>query len=174
MNLLPKAMLLVAAMALAACNNPRPGGTGDGIGGAGVGGITMGELGDPRDPTSRAYFAQTIGDRVFFSTDQATLSPTARATLDAQARWLRDNPRFAIVVEGHADERGTREYNIALGARRANAVFEYLVAQGIPASRIRTISYGKERPVEACPEARCWDLNRRSVTVLTLGATPGV
>lgn len=173
MNLLPKAMMLVAAMALAACNNPRLGG-GTGADEIAVGGITMGELGDPRDPTSRAYFAQTIGDRVFFGTDQSTLSPTARATLDAQARWLRDNPRFTIVVEGHADERGTREYNIALGARRANAVFEYLVAQGIPASRIRTISFGKERPVEACPEARCWDLNRRAVTVLTVGGSAGV
>jgi len=168
---LSKALLLVAGLALAACSNPARDGDIDYEAGGG-GGFTAGALGDPSDPRSPAYFAQTIGDRVFFEVDQSTLTASAQSTLAAQAQWLAANPGYSIIVEGHADERGTREYNVALGARRANAAMEYLVAQGIAADRIRTISYGKERPVESCPEARCWNANRRAVTVISAG--PGV
>ncbi|MCC6009151.1 MAG: peptidoglycan-associated lipoprotein Pal [Rhodobacteraceae bacterium] len=176
MKLMTKALMIVAALALAACNNPRAGGGwdsngADGWNGGGAGGIQTGALGDPNDPRSIAHFNERIGDRVFFETDQSTLTDTARQTLSAQARWLSANPQFAILIEGHADERGTREYNVALGARRANAVMQYLVSQGINANRMRTVSYGKERPVEACPEARCWNLNRRAVTVVSTGLT---
>ncbi len=177
MNVTTKMLMLVAALALAACNNPRGGGGADGwddggaggFGPGGAGGISSGALGDPNDPNSVAHFQQRIGDRVFFETDASTLTDTARQTLAGQARWLTANPQYAIMIEGHADERGTREYNVALGARRANAVVQYLVSQGVQSNRMRTVSYGKERPVEACPEARCWNLNRRAVTVVSTG-----
>jgi peptidoglycan-associated lipoprotein len=90
----------------------------------------------------------------------------AQATLDKQARWLSQYPRYTITVEGHADERGTREYNFALGQRRAEAAKNYLAARGVPASRMRTISFGKERPVAVCNDISCWSQNRRAVTVL--------
>ncbi len=174
MNLMTKALLVVAALALAACNNPRAGGgqwDDGGFGAGGADGIQTGALGDPNDPRSIAHFQQRVGDRVFFETDQSTLNDEARRTLAAQARWLNENRQFAILIEGHADERGTREYNVALGARRANAVMQYLASQGVSSSRMRTVSYGKERPVEACPEPRCWNLNRRAVTVVSTGLT---
>ncbi|PZX48105.1 peptidoglycan-associated lipoprotein [Roseinatronobacter thiooxidans] len=176
MTLTSKLLLVLATIALAACNNPRAGGTfggggADGFGGAGGGfndgGISTGNLGDPNDPNSIAHFQQRIGDRVFFTVDSSSLNDEARSTLNGQARWLSSNPQFAIVIEGHADERGTREYNVALGERRANAVMQYLVSQGISANRLRTVSYGKERPVEACAAQRCWDVNRRSVTAVS-------
>lgn len=117
-------------------------------------------------PGSPEDFAQNVGDRVFFESDQTDLTPKGQATLDGQARWLKQYDRGAITVEGHADERGTREYNFALGARRAESTKEYLVARGIAASRIRTISYGKERPVAVCNDISCWSQNRRAVTVI--------
>jgi len=103
---------------------------------------------------------------VFFETDSSELTEQARATLDKQAQWLNNYNRYAFTIEGHADERGTREYNIALGARRAQTVREYLVTRGIAAQRMRTISYGKERPVAVCDDISCWSQNRRAVTVL--------
>jgi peptidoglycan-associated lipoprotein len=117
-------------------------------------------------PGSVQEFNQTVGDRVFFTTDQTDLSPTAQATLDKQAAWLNQYNKYSFTIEGHADERGTREYNFALGERRAQAVHDYLVAKGISASRMRTISYGKERPVAVCDDISCWSQNRRAVTVL--------
>ena len=117
-------------------------------------------------PGSAEDFAQNVGDRVFFESDQTDLTPRAQATLDGQARWLQQYNRGSITVEGHADERGTREYNFALGARRAESTKEYLVARGIPAGRIRTISYGKEHPVAVCNDISCWSQNRRAVTVI--------
>ncbi len=117
-------------------------------------------------PGSVQEFNQTVGDRVFFTTDQTDLSPTAQATLDKQAAWLNQYNKYGFTIEGHADERGTREYNFALGSRRAQAVHDYLVAKGISASRMRTISYGKERPVAVCDDISCWSQNRRAVTVL--------
>jgi peptidoglycan-associated lipoprotein len=106
------------------------------------------------------------GDRVFFETDSSELTDQARATLDKQAQWLGNYNRYAFTIEGHADERGTREYNIALGARRAETVREYLVSRGVSGQRMRTISYGKERPVALCNDISCWSQNRRAVTVL--------
>src|SRR5689334_21584947 len=117
-------------------------------------------------PGSQQDFVVNVGDRVFFESDQTDLTPQATATLDKQAQWLQAYPRYTFTIEGHADERGTREYNIALGARRAQNVRNYLVSRGIEASRMRTISYGKERPVAVCNDESCWSQNRRAVTVL--------
>lgn len=120
-------------------------------------------------PGSPQDFAINAGDRVFFDSDSSELSGTAQATLAKQVSWLQQYGRYNLTVEGHADERGTREYNFALGARRAETAKDYLVARGIPATRIRTISYGKERPVATCNDISCWAQNRRAVTVLTGG-----
>lgn len=125
--------------------------------------------GNASDPTSVAYFQQTVGDRVLFAVDQSTLSDAAKATVLAQADWLGRNPEFSAIIEGHADEQGTRAYNLALGARRANAVQEYLVSLGVASNRLRTVSYGKERPLEICSQESCYQQNRRGVTVLTAG-----
>ena len=118
-------------------------------------------------PGSVQEFNQTVGDRVFFDTDSTDLSPTATATLDKQAAWLNQYKRYNFTVEGHADERGTREYNFALGSRRAENVKNYLMSKGVSGSRMKTISYGKERPVAVCDDISCWSQNRRAVTVLT-------
>ena len=118
-------------------------------------------------PGSQQDFTVNVGDRVFFETDSSVLTPRSRQTLDQQAQWLNRYTNHPITIEGHADERGTREYNIALGARRAAATRDYLVARGIAANRIRTISYGKERPVAVCNDISCWSQNRRAVTQLS-------
>ena len=115
---------------------------------------------------SQQDFVVNVGDRVFFETDSTELTPQARGTLDKQAQWLQAYNRYSFTVEGHADERGTREYNIALGARRAQTVHDYLASRGVDANRMRTISYGKERPVAVCNDISCWSQNRRAVTVL--------
>ena len=107
---------------------------------------------------------------MLFAVDQATLTPTARATLDGQAEWLAANVEYTALIEGHADEQGTQAYNLALGARRASTVQNYLISQGIDPARLKTISYGKERPIEICSEEACYMRNRRAVTVLTVGA----
>jgi peptidoglycan-associated lipoprotein len=118
-------------------------------------------------PGSQQDFVVNVGDRVFFETDSSELTPQSRATLDKQAQWLNNYTQYSqFTVEGHADERGTREYNIALGARRAQAVRDYLISRGVAANRMQTISYGKERPVALCDDISCWSQNRRSVTVL--------
>ena len=117
-------------------------------------------------PGSQQDFVVNVGDRVFFETDSTELTPQSRATLDKQAQWLTNYSQYAFTIEGHADERGTREYNIALGARRAQSVRTYLASRGVDASRMRTISYGKERPVAVCNDISCWSQNRRAVTVL--------
>jgi peptidoglycan-associated lipoprotein len=120
-------------------------------------------------PGSPQDFVVNVGDRVFFETDSSELTPTAQATLDKQADWLQRYGRYSFTVEGHADERGTREYNFALGARRAEVAKNYLVSRGLAAARIRTLSYGKERPVAVCDDISCWSQNRRAVTVLAGG-----
>ena len=117
-------------------------------------------------PGSQQDFIVNVGDRVFFETDSSELTPQSRATLDKQAQWLNQYGTYAFTIEGHADERGTREYNIALGARRAQTVREYLASRGVQAQRMHTISYGKERPVAVCNDISCWSQNRRAVTVL--------
>jgi peptidoglycan-associated lipoprotein len=169
MTYLSKTLLLAAGLALAACAGPGRFGGGSGGGGFGDGAIP----GSVSDPASPAYFQQAVGDRVFFAVDQSTLSPEAQAVLDAQVDWLARNPGYQAIVEGHADEQGTREYNLALGARRANAVMEYLVSRGVAQTRLRFVSYGKERPVELCSNEACYAQNRRAVTVLQAGAPAG-
>jgi peptidoglycan-associated lipoprotein len=126
----------------------------------------QGAMANAAAPGSQQDFVVNVGDRVFFDTDSSELSEQARATLDKQAQWLGNYAQYAFTIEGHADERGTREYNIALGARRAETVREYLTSRGVSAQRMRTISYGKERPVAICNDISCWSQNRRAVTVL--------
>ena len=111
------------------------------------------------------YLAKGVPDRVFFATNESVLTTRSRETLRKQATWLRANPSVTVVLEGHADERGTREYNLALGERRANAAKDYLMTYGISADRISVISYGKERPVDSGSNPLSWSKNRRSVTV---------
>ena len=111
------------------------------------------------------YLASGVPDRVFFATNESILTTKSRETLRKQAAWLRKNSKINVVLEGHADERGTREYNLALGERRANAAKDYLMTYGISSSRISVISYGKERPVDAGSNPLSWSKNRRSVTV---------
>jgi len=115
---------------------------------------------------SQEQLSNDVGDRVFFALDSSTLSAEAQATLDRQASWLKQFTSVNVVIEGHADERGTREYNIALGERRATAAKNYLVNLGVPASRVSTISYGKERPAVMGSDESAWSQNRRAVTVI--------
>jgi peptidoglycan-associated lipoprotein len=148
------AAVLVAALAISACANR----TGEDAQANAAGAAT---------PGSQQDFVVNVGDRVFFETDSSELTTQARATLDKQAQWLTNYAQYSqFTIEGHADERGTREYNIALGARRAQTVRDYLASRGIQAQRMRTISYGKERPVAVCNDISCWSQNRRAVTVL--------
>lgn len=154
-------MVLTMALTIAACSQtPKPGDAALGPGGPGNG------RGGPATPGSPRDFAQNVGDIVYFSTDATDLSPEAQQTLANQARWLQQYAQYTITIEGHADERGTREYNIGLGSKRAEAVKAFLARNGISASRIRTISYGKERPVAVCNDISCWSQNRRAQTVL--------
>ena len=168
-----KAMAGAALAALAACTQPAPPpAPADPYAGTGnvaryTGTIRQGDL--PGTVTA-ADFVRTAGDTVLFPENDAALDGTARATLTRQADWLKKNGSFSSVVEGHSDEKGTREYNLALGARRAGAVQEYLVAQGVDAGRIRTSSYGKERPAEVCSTPECQVKNRRAVTIVKAGA----
>ena len=151
------AAVIVAVLAIAGCAKNQADQTG-----------AMGSthVGSAAAPGSQQDFVVNVGDRVFFDTDSSDLSQQARATLDKQAQWLGHYERYAFTIEGHADERGTREYNIALGARRAQTVRDYLISRGVSAQRMRTISYGKERPVAVCDDISCWSQNRRAVTVL--------
>ncbi len=175
MGKITTSLLLIGALAVSACNNPNKYGKGAGAAGMngagmGAGGIGVGGLGDPNDPNSPAYFAQTIGDKVLFMVDQSTISPEARGILTSQANWLNQHPGYTAIIEGHADEQGTREYNLALGARRATAVQEFLIANGVAGNRLRTVSYGKERPLAVCSDEQCYSQNRRAVTVISAGA----
>ena len=144
--------LVVLIVTLAACSR-----SGTGVGNLGPGG---------GPPGSQQEFLVTVGDRVFFETDSSSLTPVATATLNKQATWLNRYSQYRILIEGHADERGTREYNIALGARRASVVVNYLVSMGVNPARITSKSFGKERPVAICNDISCWSQNRRAVTVV--------
>ena len=167
-KIIPSKVILVAAVALALAGcGPKP--WESGASGAGASGPGAGALGAAADPTSPTYFRETVGDRVLFDVDQSSINPTAQAVLQGQARWLTANPDYTITIEGHADEQGTREYNLALGARRANAAREYLISQGIAGSRIQVVTFGKERPIEICSAEACYSKNRRAVTVLAGG-----
>jgi peptidoglycan-associated lipoprotein len=156
-------LVLVAGLALSACSNDDEAANqlnpalNPGAGGVGSGAALPGTAQD---------FRVNVGDRVFFDTDSPELTAQAMATLDRQAQWLTLYPNVIVLIEGHADERGTREYNIALGARRATAVVNYLISRGIAPNRMSTISYGKERPVAVCNDISCWSQNRRAVTVV--------
>ena len=123
--------------------------------------------GGPTTPGSQEDLAQNVGDRVFFDTAESTLSSDAQHTLQKQAAWLKQYPRVNVTIEGHCDERGTREYNLALGERRASAAKKYLIGLGLSASRVSTVSYGKERPAVIGNDESAWSQNRRAVTVIT-------
>ena len=153
-------LAVVVALALGAC--ARNGADGDALNGAANGGANAAN----GAPGSVQDFSANVGDRVFFETDSTELTPTAQATLDKQAAWLSRYASYSFTIEGHADERGTREYNFALGAKRGETTKSYLIAKGVASSRIKTISYGKERPVAVCDDISCWSQNRRAVTVL--------
>jgi peptidoglycan-associated lipoprotein len=151
------AAVLVAALAIAGCaNKPAEDAQASAAGAA--------------TPGSQQDFVVNVGDRVFFEVDSTELTPQSRGTLDKQAQWLQNYSQYSFTIEGHADERGTREYNIALGARRAQATRDYLASRGIQPTRMRTISYGKERPVAVCNDISCWSQNRRAVTVLNVSS----
>ena len=160
----PNAGLRFAAVAaaflmLAACSS-----TDDAAGGSSS--STSGQIA----PGSQEDLVANVGDRVFFDTDKSSLSDEARATLQRQAAWIELYPNLTFTLEGHADERGTREYNLALGGRRANAAKDYLVSLGVNGGRLNTVSYGKERPVCLESNENCWAQNRRAVTVIASGA----
>jgi peptidoglycan-associated lipoprotein len=146
--------ILAAAITMAACAKQNQ----------------VGLAGGAATPGSQQDFVVNVGDRVFFDSDSTELTAQSRATLNKQSQWLSQYPNYQFTIEGHADERGTREYNIALGARRAQTVREYLIARGVAANRMHTISYGKERPVAVCNDISCWSQNRRAVTVLNAGS----
>ena len=163
----PKALKLAAvaliAVSLGACASKpddQAGGAGGRFGAGGAGGAGSASPGSTQD------FATNVGDRVFFESDSSELTSAGVATLDKQAQWLARYSNYNFVVEGHADERGTREYNFALGARRAETVKNYLAAKGVSSARMRTTSYGKEKPVAVCDNISCWSQNRRAVTAL--------
>lgn len=165
MKLLTKSVLLCTGLALAACTSADRFGDTNDVALGGAGGVVPGSANDPASP---AYFQQTVGDRVLFAVDQSNLTPEGQVTLDGQAGWLMANPEYNALIEGHADEQGTRQYNLALGARRANAVQEYLVSRGVADNRLKVVSYGKERPLEICSEESCYAKNRRAVTVISV------
>lgn len=162
-------MLCITVMALAGCSGTNPGNDRNATPSPNHGGggelISQSELRDYA-PDSPEYFAGLIGDTIYFEVDQSNISDVSVEVLRKQAEWLNQYPEFSIVVEGHADEQGTREYNLALGARRAAAVKVFLVGLGVADSRLSTVSYGKERPVAVCSSESCWSKNRRSVTAL--------
>ena len=150
-----KALAAVAVLTfMAACSSEQAAAPGSSSASASVG------------PGSVADFTQNVGDRVYFDTDQSTIREDGRQTLGRQAEWLKKYTNYPITIAGHCDERGTREYNLALGERRANAARQYLIAQGIPASRIKTISYGKENPDPPGADDQAWAQNRRATTEL--------
>ena len=162
MNLFTKSLAILSAVfLLTACDSTPPGGTSGKNGQGGVSGGTA-----PHDG-SQADLAQNVGDRVFFELASSTLSADAQHVLERQSAWLKQYPNVNVTVEGHCDERGTREYNLALGERRAAATKKYLAGLGVTANRISTISYGKERPSVIGSDESAWSQNRRAVTVLT-------
>ena len=159
---------IAAAFLLAACGTPS-----EESGGAAGGGSTATTPTTPSvtsipgpTPGTQEHLVANVGDRVFFAFDKSDLEPDARATVEKLAVWLNNYPAVTIVIEGHADERGTREYNLALGERRANAVRDYLIALGASDSRLSTISYGKERPAVLGSNEESWAQNRRGVFVV--------
>jgi len=160
----PKALILVAAMALVAACETAPEAMGTGTEVVAVQEAVVVETGVV--PGSEEDLVLNVGDRVFFAFDSSEIRPTAREVLDRQAAWMAQYPQNRLVVEGHCDERGTREYNLALGERRANAARQYLISRGVAPNRLTTVSYGKERPVAFGNNEAAWAQNRRAVSVL--------
>jgi len=160
MNLRPLS-LIAGCLLLLAAYSQNPSTTGN-ANANGAGGNTAGAV----VPGSAQDFQQNVGDRVFFDFDKSVIKPEGQQTLQRQAEWLRRYPNVTVTVEGHCDERGTREYNLALGERRATAVQRALIALGVQANRIRTVSYGKERPAVLGSNESAWAQNRRGVTVI--------
>jgi peptidoglycan-associated lipoprotein len=156
--------VFAAAALLAACETAPD--TTANTGGDGASTSTSQSTTSALSESSPEWFAVNVGDRVFFGFDKYDLAGEARRTLELQAAWLKKYPQYKVVVEGHADERGTREYNLALGERRANSVKDYLVALGLDPARVETISYGKERPVALGHDEESWAKNRRAVSVI--------
>ena len=166
----------MAVTAIAACTPRTPADTGAGntvptpandqYPGNAVAPVSGGNLGAPA-PGSEQDFVVNIGDRVYFDLDSYAIRSEAFPRLDAQVAWLQRYPGVTIRIEGNADERGTREYNLALGARRAAATRDFLIGKGVAGNRLKTISYGKERPVAVCDDISCWSQNRRAVTTLS-------
>ncbi|MCB4822233.1 peptidoglycan-associated lipoprotein Pal [Roseicella aerolata] len=169
MKIAPAAVLALAVLVAACSDSAENAATsGAAAGQAGLAGSALpggGQRGAAR-PGSQEDLAATVGDRVFFGTDSATIGADQRPTLQRQAQWLAQYRQVQVTVEGHADERGTREYNLALGQRRANAARDQLVTNGVAGSRIQTISYGKDRPAELGSDEQAWAQNRRAVTVV--------
>ncbi len=161
MSILRKFLILSTLLVAGACANLA--GNAGNNGSAGPGSAS--------DPTSPAFFQQSVGDRVLFVVNQSALTPEAQSILSGQAQWLATNPEYSVVIEGHADEQGTREYNLALGERRANAAREFLVSRGVAETRLKVVSFGKERPAEICSDESCYSQNRRAVTVLSSDLT---
>ncbi len=159
MNLFVKSLAVLSAVfLLSACDtNPNGSGGADGKGG----------MSGPATPGTQGDLEQNVGDRVLFALDSSQLTGEAQTILTRQAAWLKQYPQINLTIEGHCDERGTREYNIALGERRATAAKKFLVGLGIPSSRISTISYGKERPAVVGDDESAWSQNRRAVSVAT-------
>ncbi|MXP65867.1 peptidoglycan-associated lipoprotein Pal [Roseomonas sp. M0104] len=154
-----------AVALLAACASEDTSGAATGAGAAGGAGASGFGAGTIR-PGSQEDLVANVGDRVFFATDSSSVSADQRPTLERQAQWLAQYPQAQVAVEGHADERGTREYNLALGQRRANAARDVLVANGVAGGRISTISYGKDRPAALGSTEDAWAQNRRAVTAV--------
>ncbi|PSJ41804.1 peptidoglycan-associated lipoprotein Pal [Allosphingosinicella deserti] len=170
-----KIVAIAAALAMTAgCGKKAPkelppAPVSDGTGADAGTGDPNGGVGDAVVPGSQADFVRTVGqgrDRILFETDSYSVDAEDRAVLDAQAAWLQANPNVRVTIEGHADERGTREYNLALGERRANSAAAYLQSRGISASRMNVISWGKERPESLGSDDSAWAQNRRAVTVV--------
>ncbi len=164
MNLRSLSVLAAAVLLLAACKE-NPGTATNTSGGAGAATTASSAPSGPAKG-SREDFIQNVGDRVFFDFDHSDIKPEGQQTLQRQATWLKQYPSVTVTVEGHCDDRGTREYNLALGNRRANAVKNALVALGIPANRIQTISYGKDRPIVVGDNEAAWAQNRVGITVI--------
>jgi peptidoglycan-associated lipoprotein len=163
--------IVAAAFLLAACSTPEnETGAGSGAGTATTSSSTATAPSTTAipgpTPGSQEHLVVNVGDRVFFDFDKSDLKPEGRRTVEALAAWMNNFPATTITIEGHADERGTREYNLALGERRANAVYDYLLALGVQANRLRTISYGKERPAVLGSNEEAWAQNRRGVFVV--------
>lgn len=162
--MLKKVFCLMAALVLVSACDTTGSGSGD-ASANGANGANGGMMGAAK-PGTQEDMVVNVGDRVFFAYNESSLSSEARATLDRQAAWLKKYPSTSVSIEGHCDERGTREYNLALGERRAIAVKNYLVADGIDAGRVKTVSYGKERPAVLGSNEAAWAQNRRGVTVV--------